>query len=96
MSRVAAVFNVSRKNRAMRPGRLGGAARFNDDVGSKDTRSSGSAIGERPSTAPGMLSGAGAVRRSAEGSSASGLGSAPWGLVRSRAMGPGDCKDTSF
>ena len=95
MSRVAAVFNVSRKNRAMRPGRLG-AALFNDDAGSKDTRSIGSAIGERPSTAPGVLTGAGAVRRSAERSTASGLGSAPWGLVRSRAMGPGDCKDTSF
>ena len=95
MSMVAAVFNVSRKNRAMRPGRLG-AARFNDDAGSKDTPSSGSAIGERPSTAPGMLTGAEAVRRSAKGSSASGSGSAPWGSVRSRTMGPGDCKDTSF
>src|SRR6478735_6746496 len=92
MSRVAAVFNVSRKNRAMRPGRLG-AALFNDDVGSKGARSSGSAIGERPSTAaPGVLTGAGMVPRSAVRSTASGPGPTPWGLVRSRTMGPGDCK----
>ena len=43
-----------------------------------------------------VLTGAEAVRRSAKGSTASGSGSAPWGSVRSRTMGPGDCKDTSF
>jgi hypothetical protein len=85
MSMVAAVFNVSRKNRAMRPGRLG-AVLFNDDVGSKAVRSIGSAIGERPSTAaPVVLTCAEAVPLSAGRSTAFGLGLGAVGL------GPLEC-----